>query len=162
VLRLSNAPAENLVGRKVGYVQFAVYAGQTLVERVGRGARLADYPWIGWDGGRNWRWFEDWLAQNAPGAKIVLRIDYKGLLIAHAIRSGIGAQILPCFLGDPDPLLHRIIPLDETFRLDLWLLTLPELRTNSRIRAFMDHMADGLGAHRAALAGEGPRVRATG
>jgi DNA-binding transcriptional LysR family regulator len=162
VLRLSNAPPENLVGRKVGYVQFAVYAGQTLVERVGEGARLSDYPWIGWDGGQNWLWFEEWLAQNAPGAKIVLRIDYKGLLIAHAIRSGIGAQILPCFLGDPDPLLHRIIPLDETFRLDLWLLTLPELRTNSRIRAFMDHMADGLGAHRAALAGEGPRVRATG
>ena len=155
VLRLSNAPRDNLVGRKLGHVQFAVYAGKTLIERVGKGAALGDYPWIGWDGGENWRWFEGWLAENAPGAKIVLRLEYKGLLVAHAIRAGIGAQILPCFLADPDPLLHRITPLDETFRLDLWLLTLPELRTNSRVRAFTEHMADALSAHRGALAGEG-------
>lgn len=159
VLRLSNTPPENLVGRKVGHVQFAVYAGQTLVDRVGDGAPLGDYPWIGWDGGENWRWFEGWLAENASDAKIVLRMEYKALLVAHAIRAGIGAQILPCFLADPDPLLHRIAPLDETFRLDLWLLTLPELRTNSRVRAFTEHMADALSAHRAALTGEGSESR---
>lgn len=82
-------------------------------------------------------------------------LEYEGLLIAHAIRAGIGAQILPCFLADPDPRLRRIAPLDETFRLNLWLLTLPELRTNSRVRAFTEHMADALSAHRGVLSGEG-------
>lgn len=33
------------------------------------------------------RWFEGWLAENAPGAKIVLRMEYKGLLIYHAVRA---------------------------------------------------------------------------
>ena len=73
--------------------------------------------------------------------------------MAHAVRSGIGVQILPCLLADAEPLLQRIAPLDDLFRLDLWLLTLPELRTNSRIRAFMEHMAEALSAHRPALTG---------
>ncbi|MEM9305374.1 MAG: LysR family transcriptional regulator, partial [Pseudomonadota bacterium] len=54
---------------------------------------------------------------------------------------------------DPDDNLRRIAPLEENFRLDLWVLTLAELRTNSRIRAFMGHMADALRANRDALAG---------
>ncbi|MEX1362482.1 MAG: LysR family transcriptional regulator [Nannocystaceae bacterium] len=156
VIRLSSAPPQTLVGRKVGYVQFAVYASRALVEHVGDQAALSDYPWIGWEGGPNLRWFEGWLEHNAPGAEVVLRMDYEAPLVAHAIRSGIGAQILPCFLADPDPLLQRIAPLDDRFRLDLWLLTLPELRTNSRVRAFTQHMADALTEHRDALAGRVP------
>lgn len=156
VLRLSNTPPEYLVGRKVGHVQFAVYAGQVLIERVGEAAPLSAYPWIGWDERQDWSWFDSWLAEHAPGARIVLRLDNQALLMARAIRSGIGAQILPCFLADPDPQLRRIAPLDGTFRLGMWLLTLPELRSNSRVRAFMDHLADTLSAHRRELAGEHP------
>ena len=155
-LRFSNTPPEYLVGRIVGHVQFAVYAGKALLERVGEGGPLSAYPWIGWAGGKNANWFEGWLAQHAPDARIALRLPYSALIMAHAVRSGIGAQILPCFLADPDPQLQRIAPLDPTFRLELWLLTLPELRTNSRIRAFMDHMAGALNTHRGALAGDAP------
>ncbi|MDJ0657806.1 MAG: LysR family transcriptional regulator [Xanthomonadales bacterium] len=153
VLRLSNAPPEHFVGRRIGHVQFAVYASGELVEQVGEGAPLSAYPWIGWDERQDFRWFDQWLASNAPGAKTVFRLDNNTLLRGHAIRAGMGAQILPCFLADPDPDLQRIAPLDDTFRLDLWLLTLAELRANSRVRAFMGHMADALGAHRDALAG---------
>lgn len=153
VLRLSNGPPENLVGRKIGYVQFGVYASPSLIEAIGAEAPLNAFPWLGWDRRENKRWFDSWLANHAPGAKIVMRMDNHTLLRAHAVRRGMGAQILPCFIGDPDPELVRIAPLDPTFRMDLWLLTLPELRTNSRVRAFLDHMAEALGAHREALAG---------
>lgn len=152
-IRLSNSPPEYLVGRKLGYVQFAIYGSGALIERIGEGAPLNAFPWLGWDGGPNHQWFNEWLQHNAPNAKIVLRLDDRSLLMAHAVRSGIGVQILPCFLADPDPQLHRIAPLDEIFRLDLWLLTLPELRLNSRVRAFMDHFKDALDQHRNLLAG---------
>ena len=155
VLRLSNAPPQHLVGRKIGRVQFAVYASGSLMEEVGEGAPLNAFPWIGWDERQNWRWFDVWLEKNAPDANIVVRLSNNPMLIAHAIRSGIGVQLLPCFLADPDPLLQRAADFDETFRVDLWLLTTPNLRTNSRIRAFMDHMADALLPHRDALAGGG-------
>jgi DNA-binding transcriptional LysR family regulator len=156
VLRFSNTPPESLVGRKIGPVQFGVYGGRTLVERVGEGAPLAAYPWIGWDGGKHHRWFDGWLSANAPNARIVLRLPHHAPLMAHAVRAGIGVQILPCFQADRDCELRRVAPLDSLFRLDLWLLTLPELRTNSRVRAFMEHMADALGAHRGELAGDAP------
>jgi DNA-binding transcriptional LysR family regulator len=152
-IRLSNGPPENLVGRKVGYMQFGVYAARTLVERLGEDTPLGSYPWLSWDAGENLAWFEGWLAENAPGAEIVLRLGDRGLLMAHAVRSGIGAQILPCLLADADPSLQRLTPLDDVFRLDLWLLTLPELRTNSRVRAFMEHMIEALSTHRDAFAG---------
>ncbi len=51
----------------------------------------------------------------------------------------------PSYDGDADPSLARVGPLqDDPY--GLWLLTLTELRTTSRVRAFMDHMVDALRA----------------
>lgn len=153
VMRVSVAPPETLVGRRVGDMQFGVYASEDLVTRVGEDAPLSAYPWIGWERGPNWRWFDRWLDDNAPGARIVMRLDDRGVLMACGVRGGLGAQLLPCVLADNDPTLRRIAPLDETFRVGVWVLTLPELRTNSRVRAFVSHAGDALVAARDALAG---------
>ncbi|MEM7605685.1 MAG: LysR family transcriptional regulator [Myxococcota bacterium] len=151
-LRLSNTPPEHLVGRKVGFVQFGVYAAKTL-ENEFRGAQLGAYPWIGWDGGEHLNWFDQWLSDNAPGARIVFRLSDRGLLMTNVVASGIGAQLLPCIVADRDPRLARIAPLDDLFRLDLWLLTLPQLRNNSRIRAFVQHMSEAISEQDALLKG---------
>lgn len=152
-LRLSDTPAEHLIGRKVGFVQFGVYAAKTLQAELGS-APLGAYPWIGWDSSdENISWFDQWLNDNAPGARIVLRLSDRGLPMAHAVASGIGAQILPCVVGDRDARLTRIAPLDELFRRDLWLLTLPELRNNRRVHTFMEHMREAISKESASLAG---------
>lgn len=158
VLRVSTGPPDTLVGRRVADMQFGVYASEALVERVGEDAPLSAFPWIGWDRGPNWRWFERWLAENAPGAQIAMRLDDRGLLLACGVRGGLGAQLLPCVLADADPALRRIAPLDETFRMGVWLLTLPELRTNRRVRAFLEHMGEALAAERSGLEGGGSPV----
>ncbi|MEM1414419.1 MAG: LysR family transcriptional regulator [Myxococcota bacterium] len=152
-LRASNEPPDTLVGRRLGGMQFGVYAARSLVARVGEGAPLSAYPWIGWGGGPNVAWFQRWLAENAPGARRVLRLDDRGVMMAHAVRAGIGAQLLPCVLADGDDALVRIAPLDPLFQLGLWVLIVPELRTNRRVRAFMAHMADALRSQRARLEG---------
>ena len=154
VTRFSNTPPETWFGRKIGPVQFGVYASRTMAEERGPHAPLSAFPWIGRDGGHNAAWFASWLEENAPSAPIVFRMAYEPVHVAHAVRASIGAQILPCFLADPDPYLTRIAPLDPQFRLDLWLLTLAELQSNRRIRAFMEHMAESLEPHRGELAGE--------
>ena len=143
------------MGRRIGPVRYGVYASRALVERIGEGSPLSAYPWIGWDGGKHHRWFERWLAEHAPDARIVLRLPNRAPIMAHAIRSSIGVQLLPRFVGDRDPEMCRIAPLDPIFKLDLWALTLPDLRTNSRVRAFMDHMVEALGPHREELDGGG-------
>jgi DNA-binding transcriptional LysR family regulator len=46
---------------------------------------------------------------------------------------------LTVLTGDDElPLTRR--PVDPKFSRDLWLLTLNEMRSNSRVRAFIDHV----------------------
>ena len=144
-LRMTNTPPDHLLGRKVGRVDFAVYASEALVKRVGPGAPLDDYPWIAWDEQRpDMRWLDGWLAANAPRARIAMRVDFSMLALRDAIAGGLGAHFLATFEGEADPTLRRITPIDPDHSRDLWLLTSPELRSTSRIRAFMDHVDEQL------------------
>jgi len=154
-LRMSNSPPESLVGRKVGRIEFAVYASEALAERVGPDASYGDFPWISWDERLTASWLDAWLAQHAPGAKIVLRMDGSTPVLRTCVSAGIGVHFLPCFEADADPSLRRVGKVQTEFGRDLWLLTLPDLRSNTRIRAFMDHMEEALRPSRAALAGKG-------
>lgn len=141
VLRMTGAPPKYLVGRKVGRVDFAVYGPRALVERLGPDAGYAAYPWLHWDERLHMTWLDDWLGEHAPGARIAMRMDASSVILRDAIRAGIGVHFLACFEGDSDPALARIGPPHQAFSRDLWLLTLPELRDTSRVRAFMDHVA---------------------
>lgn len=139
-LRMTNTPPEYVVGRKIGRVDFAVYGSAALVERLGPGASYDDYPWLHWDERLNMRWLDTWLAEHAPRAKVALRMDFSNLLLRQTILDGLGVHFLACFEGDAEPTLRRLGPVEPQFSRDLWLLTLPELRGNSRVRAFMDHV----------------------
>ena len=136
-LRLGSSTADRLVGRKVGRMQFAPYASRALAKRVGTRS-LAAFPWIHVDERSDGRWLDRWLAKYAPGARIALRSDDFAVR-RRAIAAGIGVHILPCFDGDADRDLVRIGPRLADEARDLWVVTLPELRNASRIRAFMDH-----------------------
>jgi DNA-binding transcriptional LysR family regulator len=140
-LRMTRTPPEHLVGRKVGRVEFAVYGSRQLVERVGAGAAYGAYPWLHWDERLEPRWLDDWLARHAPGAKVAVRVDMSSLLLREVIAAGVGIHFLACVEGDAEPRLQRIGPVVEEYARDVWLLTLPELRHTSRVRAFLDHMA---------------------
>jgi DNA-binding transcriptional LysR family regulator len=151
-LRLGNSASQRLVGRRVGRLQFEAYAARSLVERVGRDAPLAAFPWLHWDERSDGRWLDAWLAKNAPGAKVSLRSDDYSVR-RRALSSGIGVHFLPCFDGDAEPGLVRLgARLTDEAR-DLWVLTLPELRNNSRIRVFMEHVHSGFKRHQRVLDG---------
>jgi len=142
-LRMTNTPPEYLVGRKVGRVDFAVYGRKDLVQQMGPDASFSDYPWIAWDEQRpDMRWLDGWLATNAPGARVAVRIDFSMLQLRETIAAGFGVHFLPCFEGDTDSSLARIGPVAPQYSRDIWLLTLPELRNTSRIHAFMAHMEE--------------------
>ncbi|XYH99264.1 LysR family transcriptional regulator [Sorangium sp. So ce1128] len=143
-LRMTSSPSEHLVGRKVGRIQFAVYASKALVERAGPQARYSDFPWIHWDERLDPRWLDAWLAANVPDARIAIRVDFSSMAIQEAVAAGMGAHFLACIAADGDPRLARIGPIDPAYDRDLWLLTLPEVKNVNRIRAFMDHMTEAL------------------
>lgn len=144
-LRMTNSPPEYLVGRRIGQVDFAVYASKELARRAGKNAAYRDFPWLHWDERLNPRWLDDWLDRNAPGARVALRLDTSSLGLHDAVAAGLGAHFLACFDGDSDPRVERVGPVEGAHSRGVWLLTLPELRNTSRVRAFLDHMVESTG-----------------
>jgi DNA-binding transcriptional LysR family regulator len=70
------------------------------------------------------------------------------------VKAGLGVALLPCYLGDQESDIERILePLDELTR-ELWLITHKDLRNTARVRAFFDHVGGGLLARRSLLEGD--------
>ncbi len=70
-----------------------------------------------------------------------------------AVRQGVGITMLPCFVGDPDPLLVRVPGSDLRMHGTLWLLTQGETRKTKRVRLFTDFISRRLAAYGPLLAG---------
>lgn len=139
-LRLTNKPPDNLVGRRLKRVEFAVYASRELVRKVGADAPLSAFPWVHWDDPVLAKWLDGWLAKHARGARVGMRVSHGAMMLKPAIAAGIGVHFLACFEGDGDPTLQRLGPVHKEFGRDVWALTLPALRHTARVRAFMTHL----------------------
>ncbi|HEY4345073.1 MAG TPA: LysR family transcriptional regulator [Parvibaculum sp.] len=70
-----------------------------------------------------------------------------------AVQQGLGMTILPCFVGDADPLLVRVPGTDLPMHGTLWLLTQGETRKTKRVRLFTEFLSRRLAAHAPLLAG---------
>jgi DNA-binding transcriptional LysR family regulator len=68
----------------------------------------------------------------------------------RAVQGGLGMTLLPCFVGDPDPLLMRVPGCAVRMHGTLWLLTQGETRKTKRVRLFTEFIGKRL-ADRAAL-----------
>ncbi len=70
-----------------------------------------------------------------------------------AVRQGLGMTILPCFVGDADPLLVRAPGTGLHMHGTLWLLTQGETRKTKRVRLFIEFVSRRLAAYAQLLAG---------
>jgi DNA-binding transcriptional LysR family regulator len=70
-----------------------------------------------------------------------------------AVRQGLGMTILPCFVGDADPLLVRAPGTGLHMHGTLWLLTQGETRKTKRVRLFTEFVSRRLAAYAPLLAG---------
>lgn len=148
--------ADDLIGRRIGALNGAVYAAPALAERCAGAqgpAGLGAAPWIGSDAGDSGHIYARFAARHLPAGAVVHRSNSL-LAQAAAARAGIGLAALPCCLGDGDAGLRRVLPPQADLESELWLLTHRDLRTTARIRALMDHLHAALRAQSARLAGE--------
>lgn len=158
-IRATDNPPENLVGRRVATIAWALYG------------RRSEFPDPG--GTHPDDLFErDWvsLGDNFATLKTVKfvqqhvkpeRIAYKlstVLGMAEAVEVGLGIGHLPCFIGDARPGLVRLSPPRPKFSADLWLLTHPDLRHSPRVRVFLDFLAAEIGKRRRFIEGQEDHV----
>lgn len=158
-LRPSRQAEAAMVGRKLADIAVAIYGARSYLEVAGRPrdvGDLADHPLISGDETLAHLAATRWLAERVPDSAVALRCN-SWLSQVAAARAGIGLAALPCFLGDDQPDLVRILPPEPAMAGELWLLTHPDLRRTARVRAFMDSIAAALRAERARLAGTAQR-----
>ena len=152
-LRATLQPQQTLTGRKLGHIAQAVYGRKRHPALKQADPRWVDYEWVGPDATLLYPALEKWMAKNGLDERTSCRVNTL-LGMRDAARAGLGLTVLPCYLCDPDPKLARIgdpIPELETA---LWSLTHPDLKAVSRIRTFLDFVADHMVRNRPALAGE--------
>ena len=70
-----------------------------------------------------------------------------------AARQGLGMTILPCFVGDADPLLARAPGTELHLHGTLWLLSQGETRKTKRVRLFTEFLFRRVAAYAPLLAG---------
>ncbi|UYG04523.1 LysR family transcriptional regulator [Halomonas sp. LR3S48] len=132
-VRPSLSPPEHLVGRRAGRIAQAAYA---------RADSAAD-AWVGPDRHLGYAALDAWMAANGANERCRYRVDTMLGMLAAA-RDGLGSAVLPCYLADAEPALTRIGEPIPELATDLWLLTHPDLRRVTRIRAFMAFLAEAL------------------
>lgn len=142
-----------LVGKRVADVGFAVYGAKTYLSDRPVDPLASDHVWLAGDEVLANAPVSRWMRQHVPDAEIAFRADSFVSLYQAAV-AGLGLVALPCCLGDADPALMRLrAPMDD-LTTSLWVLTHLDLSRAARIRAFIEHMENGLADDRQRLSGK--------
>ena len=151
-LRFAESPPEGLVARRLASVAYAIYASPAyLADR--QGTPPVELDWVCLDDSLAHLRSARWVARHVSPDRIAHRGNSL-LGLREAARIGVGVVPLPCFLGDGDSGLVRVMPIIADMAVGLWLLTHPDLRQMPRVRATLDGIADYVSRRRGMLEAE--------
>ena len=105
-IRAAEQAPEHLIGRRICKTALAAYAHRTL-QRGTRGRALADHAWLALDESLAHAPQSRWLREHVPQGRGNFRFDSLEAL-RQGVRVGLGAGVLPCFVGDADRELVRL------------------------------------------------------
>ena len=148
-MRVATTLSGDLIARKLSDLGWGLYATQSYVDNhppVEDG--LPGHEVIGYDASHAIYPGQQWLETHATKATVAMRgNDIVSVLNVTLVGFGMGT--MPCFVGDAEPTLRRVIP-DLIATRSLWLVAHPDLVKIARVRATMDYLIE-LAASEAAL-----------
>jgi DNA-binding transcriptional LysR family regulator len=160
-LRVSRPGEPELFGKKLCNIGWTIYAAPGLVDATSSQdvQSLADQPFIGWYEDVRGISAAEFLTDNLRPKTVVYRSN--SLISQYrAACAGMGLAVLPCYLGDGDPALVRVVPdLLSALQRELWIVTHEDLKGTARIRAFLEVVGDGLAKQRETFDGTAPATR---
>jgi DNA-binding transcriptional LysR family regulator len=134
----------NLLVRRVGVVDFGLYAAKSYAETHALKpgvSDLSDAEIITWT--EEWSHLRGgpWFAKHAPGCAIALAANSTR---AHqaACKAGIGVAILACIAADPDLELICLLPPERVLSVEIWSVVHRDLARTARVRAVLDFLAE--------------------
>lgn len=138
-LRVTTDPVpENLVGRELGKIEMAVYGENNYLSEYLDSSISTTLRWIGEDNNEP---RPGWLHKHTEPLQLVMRSN-NVLATVSAIKTGLGIGRLPTFVGDAIPQLKRFEDTPTLQKRTLWLLSHPDMRKVSRVRAFGAFLAE--------------------
>lgn len=139
-IRVTTKPPDTTIGKRVCRFRFGVYATSAYMKK--RKAKSMDvFTWIMTEDSRDWFANRVWKKYVQPGAQIKFTSN-STMAVVSAVKEGLGVAMLPCFLGDSESKLIRVIEPQEEMSLELWLLMHPDLRHTARVKALMQYLYD--------------------
>jgi DNA-binding transcriptional LysR family regulator len=142
-VRGSNAPPENLVGRRVGRIQTALYASREYLDRFAPSSGEDAWRWVGHDPALAHLEAAKWMRKHVPNERVALRVASL-VAMGQAVAAGFGVGWLLCPLGDATEGLVRLRDPPPELDTQIWVLTHPDLRTVARIKALTDFLHEQL------------------
>ncbi|MER2197087.1 LysR family transcriptional regulator [Methylobacterium brachiatum] len=128
-VRLTRPDDPDLLIRRIGAMRFGLYATPAEATKP-----PSDWTFIGYDSALEHVPQQAWLRSLLAGRPIVFQAsDLFGQ--QEAARAGLGAVVLPRFLGDGDSALVRLPVEGMPPSRDIWLVTYPDLKRSPVIRA---------------------------
>jgi DNA-binding transcriptional LysR family regulator len=151
-IRMTNDPPETLVGRRICTGRWGVYCRRELTADLGSEA-FGSVAFIGFGDNFGPAPARRWIEASIPSGHLAAKANSAHCMLQLALQ-GLGATLLPCFLGDRCVDLARVGYLLPELDMGLWMLTHSDLRRSARVRAFMDFAGAELTKQRRAIEGE--------
>lgn len=144
-----------LAVRKVAQFGSAVYASKAYLAKRGRPRDddWASHAFIGYSDPLIRMPESQWIEAHATKGCVVLR-TINTLAQLEAAVGGMGIAVLPCYAGDAEPELVRLVPSSKCVRNPVWLVVHEDMRQSARIRAISDFLAAELRAMTPRFTGE--------
>ena len=135
-VRISRPKEASSIARKIGTVEFDLYAAPGYADRP-----AAEWDFIAYDVSLDHVLEQQWLLAIAADRPVVFRANDLGCQAAAA-RAGVGIAALPCFLAVQDPGLVPVAVDRLRAARDMYLVVHADLRRMPAVRAVLEFVAE--------------------
>jgi DNA-binding transcriptional LysR family regulator len=155
-VRMGVTEQEGLVVKTVGALGLRLYGAKSYLAARGAPVSVADlwaHDLIGYDETVLSTPEERWINTAAAGAPFTFRSNSTNL-IHSLLANGLGLGMLPCWLGDADDSLERVLVNEAYVTRPLTLVIHEDLRRVARVRLVFDALAELFAAEKSLLEGK--------
>lgn len=142
-VRATKRPPAHLVGKHIGPIRVALYAGKQGALRHYREVEQGLATWIAPDDALPEHPSVLWRKRHHPKAVPRYRVN-SILTVMELVAAGMGVGVLPLFIAEPRKDLIQLTGVLEECQTELWLLTHPESRHLLRVATVFRHLSDSL------------------
>ncbi len=142
-VRVTRRPPQHLVGKHVGSIRVALFAGKKSPFKCYADVEAGKAPWVAPDDALPEHPSVVWRRRHFPRVVPTYRVS-SILTVMELVGLGLGVGVVPLFLAKSHPNLVQLTEALSECQTELWLLTHPESRHLRRVSTVFGHLSRAL------------------